>query len=82
MHLGLFIQHFLALIFPRFHLCYFLISSSVFLLVLSLVFAVLTVKKICDLKEEKLRLWQQLRLEMQKVGRGRGNISEEQGGNI
>ena len=51
-------------------------------MVLSLVFAVLTVKKICDLKEEKLRLWQQLRLEMQKVGRGRGNILEEQGENI
>lgn len=36
------------------------------LVLLSVIFAVLTVKKICDLKEENMRLWEQLSLERQK----------------
>jgi len=36
------------------------------LVLLSVIFAVLTVKKICDLKEENLRLWEQLSIERQK----------------
>lgn len=40
--------------------------SCIFLVLLSVIFAVLTVKTICDLKEENLRLWQQLALERQK----------------
>ena len=43
------------------------------LVLLSVIFAVLTVKKICDLKEENLRLWEQLSIERQKVaGAGAG----------
>jgi len=40
--------------------------SCIFLVFLSILFAIVSVKKICDLKEENLRLLQQLALERQK----------------
>merc|ERR1711962_821624 len=41
-------------------------KSCIFLVFLSILFAIVSVKKICDLKEENLRLLQQLAIERQK----------------
>jgi hypothetical protein len=56
--------------------------SCIFLVLLSVIFAVLTVKTICDLKEENLRLWQQLALERQKVIRSLSSQTLLTGGNL